>query len=78
MKHIILGLIRAYQRYPIFDNPISHALLGPGTVCRFSPRCSDYAIEAIEKYGAIKGGRMAITRIARCQPFSKGGFDPVK
>ena len=45
--------------------------------CRFTPTCSQYAIEAIEKYGVLKGGLLAAWRILRCNPFSKGGYDPV-
>ena len=46
--------------------------------CRYVPTCSQYAIEAVEKYGAFKGGLMAAWRILRCNPLSKGGYDPVK
>jgi putative membrane protein insertion efficiency factor len=46
-------------------------------VCRFHPTCSAYGLEAIEKYGAARGGWLLVKRLARCQPFSKGGFDPV-
>ncbi len=46
--------------------------------CRFYPTCSEYAVEAIEKYGALKGSLMAVWRILRCNPFCKGGYDPVK
>ncbi len=46
--------------------------------CIYIPTCSQYAIDAIEKYGAIKGSFMAIKRILRCHPFHKGGYDPVK
>ena len=46
--------------------------------CKYIPTCSQYAVEAIEKYGVIKGGLMSIWRILRCNPFSKGGFDPIK
>lgn len=46
--------------------------------CRFYPTCSVYAIQAIEKYGALKGGAMALYRILRCNPLCKGGYDPVK
>ena len=46
-------------------------------VCRFHPTCSTYGLEAIEKYGAARGGWLLVKRLARCQPFSKGGFDPV-
>lgn len=44
--------------------------------CRFHPSCSEYAIEAVEKYGAIKGSFKAVKRILRCHPFSRGGYDP--
>lgn len=50
--------------------------LGPGT-CRFTPSCSDYAFQALDKHGILKGGRLAAARLARCRPFSPGGFDPV-
>ncbi len=46
--------------------------------CRFYPSCSSYAIEAIEKKGVLRGGLMAVWRVLRCNPFSKGGFDPVE
>ena len=46
--------------------------------CKYIPTCSQYALDSIEKYGAIKGGFMSVWRILRCNPFSKGGFDPVK
>lgn len=48
-----------------------------GKNCRFIPTCSQYAYEALEKYGVIKGGYLAVRRILRCHPFSKGGYDPV-
>lgn len=68
MKKICIFLIKIYQE------SISPAL---GKNCRFVPTCSQYAIEAIEKYGSIKGIMMGIKRIIRCNPFSKGGYDPV-
>jgi uncharacterized protein len=46
-------------------------------VCRFYPTCSEYGLEAVERYGARRGGWLLVKRIARCQPFCKGGFDPV-
>lgn len=69
MKKLLLRLIRFYQRCisPWF----------PGC-CRFSPTCSHYAYEAISKYGALKGGCLALRRLLRCHPFYKGDpFDPV-
>ncbi|MCD8048809.1 MAG: membrane protein insertion efficiency factor YidD [Clostridia bacterium] len=69
MKKIIISLIRFYQKH---ISPLKKPC------CRFIPTCSAYAIEAVEKYGAIKGGAMALWRIMRCNPFSKGGYDPVK
>ena len=68
MKQIALLLIRLYQ------NTISRAL--PPS-CRFTPSCSVYGYQAIEKYGFLKGGWMAIKRIGRCNPFNPGGYDPV-
>ncbi|RMF22370.1 MAG: membrane protein insertion efficiency factor YidD [Deltaproteobacteria bacterium] len=65
----ILLLIRAYQ---LFVSP----LLGPA--CRFHPTCSNYAIEAIARYGPIGGTARALARLARCHPFAEGGFDPVR
>lgn len=68
MKRVLIWLVRGYKR---FISP----LLPPA--CRFTPTCSEYALEAIQKYGALKGGWMAIRRILRCHPFHPGGYDPV-
>lgn len=68
MKTIALLLIRLYQK------TISRVL--PPS-CRFTPSCSVYGYQAIEKYGFLKGGWMAAKRIARCHPFNPGGYDPV-
>ena len=69
MKKLFLGLIRFYQRA---ISPYTPA------ACRFTPTCSQYAYEAITKYGALKGGCLAIRRLLRCNPFYKGDFyDPV-
>ena|GEM_PF-1775307 len=62
-------LIKQYQK---------HISPGLGNYCKYYPTCSQYAIDAIEEYGAVKGTAMGIARIARCNPFSKGGYDPVK
>lgn len=73
-KTLILG-IRAYQT---ILSPIKGMLFHSyGPTCRFYPTCSAYAIEAIEKHGAIKGSYLAIRRIFRCHPWNKGGYDPV-
>jgi len=69
MKKLILALIRFYRRS---ISPLTSAK------CRFTPTCSAYAYEAIEKYGALKGGFLALKRILRCHPFYKGDpYDPV-
>lgn len=69
MKRVFIGLVRFYQEY-------LSGLKGYSS-CKYFPTCSQYAIEAIEKYGALKGGLLAVWRILRCNPFSKGGYDPV-
>jgi len=69
MKRLFIFIIKAYQK---FISPV----LPPS--CRFYPSCSQYGIEAITKYGAVKGSIMTIWRILRCNPFSKGGYDPVR
>lgn len=61
-------LIRGYQRW------ISPAL--PAS-CRFAPTCSQYTLEAVERYGALRGGWMGLRRLMRCHPFHPGGYDPV-
>ena len=67
-KKTILGMIRFYKR------EIS-PMLPPS--CRFVPTCSEYAMQAVEKYGAAKGSYLAMRRIMRCHPFHEGGYDPV-
>ena len=69
MKKILLGIIRFYQKYLSGAKGYSS--------CKYYPTCSRYAIEAIEKYGAFKGGLLAAWSILRCNPFCKGGYDPV-
>ena len=68
MKKIAIVIIKCYR---LFISPLK-----PPT-CRFMPTCSEYALQAIEKYGIIRGGSMAIRRILRCHPFHPGGYDPV-
>ncbi|MFR5266512.1 membrane protein insertion efficiency factor YidD [Clostridium sp.] len=70
MKRLLIKIVKLYRRYisPLKGRP----------TCIYVPTCSQYAIEAIEKYGALKGGFLAIKRILRCHPFHKGGYDPLK
>lgn len=69
IKKLMIILIKFYRKN-----------ISPMTApkCKYFPTCSQYAIEAIEKHGALRGGIMSCLRILRCNPFSKGGFDPVK
>lgn len=69
MKRVLKGIIRLYQ------SQIS-PFLGQSK-CRFTPTCSSYALESIEVHGALRGSFMAIWRILRCNPWGKGGYDPV-
>jgi putative membrane protein insertion efficiency factor len=64
----MIGMIRFYRK--------GISPLKP-PVCRFTPTCSAYGQEAIERYGAARGGWLLVKRLARCQPFCKGGYDPV-
>lgn len=67
-KLVVLQVLRAYK-WAISP------LLPPA--CRYVPTCSEYAMEAVERYGALRGSLMAITRLLRCHPFVRGGYDPV-
>lgn len=69
IKSLFIFLIKTYQL--TLSPRFSHGS------CRFTPTCSQYAIEAIETHGVFKGGALAVWRIIRCNPFSKGGYDPV-
>jgi len=69
-------LIRGYQKTLSLDHgPLSHLMKYP--TCRYDPTCSEYARQAIGTYGVIRGGAMSLWRILRCNPWSKGGHDPV-
>lgn len=72
MKKILIWLITKYQKY------ISKWLATKNIHCKFYPTCSEYTKQAIERYGAIKGLYLGILRILKCNPFSKGGYDPLK
>ena len=68
MKRVLLWLIRFYRKHISPRKP---------PCCRYVPTCSQYAQTAIERFGAVKGGRLAARRILRCHPWAKGGYDPV-
>lgn len=68
MRHLAALLIRIYQW-------TVSPLLGPR--CRFYPSCSQYALEAVQRFGVLKGGWLAVVRVGRCHPWQPGGFDPV-
>lgn len=70
MKTLLIALVKAYQKY------ISPHKLSRGC-CRFIPTCSEYCIEALETHGFFKGLALSIGRVLRCNPFCKGGYDPV-
>ncbi|HST10662.1 MAG TPA: membrane protein insertion efficiency factor YidD [Terriglobales bacterium] len=67
-RNAVLLLLRGYKA-------VVSPLLPPS--CRFVPTCSEYATEAVERYGVLRGSWMAVTRLLRCHPFAKGGYDPV-
>ncbi len=78
MKTIVLQLLRGYTN--VVSPLIMHAFrfLGlPSDACRFEPTCSRYTLEAVQKHGAIRGLWMGLTRIVRCNPWSRAGYDPV-
>lgn len=76
-RHFVIKLLKIYQQTLSFDHGIVKVFF-PNGFCRFEPTCSEYAIAAIEKYGIIKGGGKALWRVMRCNPWNKGGWDPVK
>ncbi len=69
MRHVLIRIIRIYQRYISRWTP---------SVCRFTPSCSEYAAQAIAKHGAWRGSGMAVMRLCRCHPLHPGGYDPVQ
>ena len=69
MKALIIAFVKLYQYLVSAVLPAS---------CRFSPSCSDYSIDALKRYGAVKGSYLTIKRILKCHPFHPGGYDPVK
>lgn len=69
MKHVFIALIKFYRKVVSPLKP---------SCCRFRPTCSQYALEAFAKYGALKGGYLSLIRILKCNPFCKGGYNPLK
>ena len=72
MKNLLIWLINGYQKN------ISLWLTSKNINCKFYPTCSEYTKQAIQKYGAVKGSFLGVKRILKCNPFSKGGYDPIK
>jgi putative membrane protein insertion efficiency factor len=70
MKKILIFLIKFYRK-------VISPIKGKSS-CRFYPTCSKYSLEAVEKYGSIKGSYLSVKRIIRCNPFNSGGYDPLK
>jgi putative membrane protein insertion efficiency factor len=68
-KRALIAMVGTYRKY---ISPLKKPC------CRFYPTCSHYAAQALERHGAVKGGLMAVWRVLRCNPFGKGGYDPVK
>ncbi len=69
MRTLLIGVVKLYRKY---ISPLKKPC------CRFYPTCSQYAIQALEKYGALKGSYLSIKRILKCHPLNKGGYDPLK
>ena len=67
MRQLLISLVKLYQRLPL--RYFSH--------CRYLPSCSDYAIQALNEWGALRGSALTVRRVVRCNPFSRSGFDPV-
>ncbi|OQX50739.1 membrane protein insertion efficiency factor YidD [candidate division CPR3 bacterium 4484_211] len=79
MKNIVLKLIRVYQQYfSGCTHWLARSLGFFEAGCKFTPRCSKYAYQAVDKYGLVKGGWLGLMRIVRCHPWSRGGSDPLR
>ena len=72
IKKLLINLIKFYKKF------ISPYLSNLGIHCKYEPTCSEYTRQAIEKYGVLKGSFLGFKRILKCNPFSKGGYDPLK
>jgi hypothetical protein len=76
-RQIAITIIKIYQKTLSFDHGWPKIFF-PHGYCRFRPTCSEYAIEALAKYGLVRGGLKALWRVIRCNPFNSGGWDPLK
>jgi len=73
-QRILIAVVRCYQ-WTL--SPLKSAVLGPGARCRFTPSCSKYTLEAVQRFGTWRGGRLALRRLLRCHPWGDCGYDPV-
>lgn len=77
MRKLTLACLRFYQKYLSLDQGWAKRLWLTDRVCRYQPTCSQYALEAVEKYGMLKGLWLGLKRVCRCHPLNPGGYDPV-
>ena len=78
MKKLVLNSIKFYQKYLSIDHAWAKKLYLTERVCRFTPTCSEYTFQAVEKYGTAKGLFLGFQRVLRCHPWSRGGLDPLE
>lgn len=78
MKKVVLSFIRFYQKTGWFHKPIFRTLFISDRVCRFTPSCSSYCYESIDRYGIIAGSFKCFKRVLKCNPWNRGGNDPLK
>ncbi len=77
MKLVELLAVVVLRAYKLGLSPLLHTLAGPLCGCRHTPTCSSYAEEALRRHGLLRGGRLALSRLARCHPWGSAGYDPV-
>jgi putative membrane protein insertion efficiency factor len=78
MTKLVLLAIYAYQSISFIPKGIAQTVFGTADQCKFSPTCSNYMIDAVKKYGVIKGVNLGVRRVSRCRPGKNGGYDPVR